>query len=120
MNFRLGARVRAWIALAAFLCAFGLPTIAAEHRTAADDAECNAAVGAQSGNPDARILAGEGKPLSHCLLCHFQRTVGGASTSGLTRVTAPAGPAEEFPPSIDHHAAAALNLRASRGPPVSL
>jgi hypothetical protein len=117
---RVGARVRAWIALAAFLCTFGLPSIAAGHLSAADDAGCGLSAPSAPGDTEAGVRAGQGTVEAHCPLCHLQRAVGGASTTGLARIAAPEGPTFAFPLSVDHALTVALRLRAARAPPVSL
>lgn len=79
-------RLRAWVALAAFLGSVGLPFVSASHMLADDDAACGQ-VSLVNHHPVVQFeRSTPASPLEHCAICHWQRAVSGASTSA--RVTA--------------------------------
>jgi hypothetical protein len=84
----LGLRLRALLALAAFVGTFSLPLISVGHLAFDDDRACGSIELAGYG-ADARFAPAQAPiPQNHCALCHWLRAVGGASTSdvSVTRV----------------------------------
>ena len=113
-----GQRVRAWVAIAAFVASFGLPMAAADHRVA-DDAACN--VAAVPGGAETRVQnAVPNEAPDHCPLCHFQRAVGGASPTRAARLSTSTDSSMTVPASFRRTHAPVLGTRSSRAPPALL
>ena len=114
-------RVRGWLALGSFLAGFGLPFLSGAH-LAADDDSCDQDSLIITHGP---VLQFEGAtpvtPLTHCALCHLQRSVRGARTSVATNVAWIVQPSEtRVAYDAARHVVALLDPRSSRGPPVPL
>lgn len=116
---RPGTRIRAWLALVAFVCSFALPLTAAEHSVRADDAACNLTAPAAGAQATLRAAAGGGEQ-DHCPLCHFQRAVGGAHASRPVRISITSDSSMSAPASFRRAHAPVLGTRSSRAPPALL
>lgn len=115
-----GKRVRAWVAIAAFVASFGLPMTAADHPMRADDAACNLSAGESAGAESRLQNAAPNEAPDHCPLCHFQRAVGGASPSRAARIAASTDSSMTVLASFRRTHAPVLGSRASRAPPALL
>ena len=113
-----GRSARGWLALAAFLGGLTLPFQNARHFWGTDDPACDppAVFGTDDG-----VTLQAATPTSvdpHCIICHWQREAGGASTATsqsavawLTLVDSPPLRTLSFAPSV------VLSERPSRAPP---
>ena len=75
---KLTLRLRAWIALSAFLATFALPVAGAGHLSLDADAACEPETAGHSQSQFEIVhppAAG-----THCAICHWLRAVGGART----------------------------------------
>jgi len=111
-------RPLAWFALAAFLCSLALPVLEAHPMGAADDAACRLPAGDEGG---AAIGAPDSEETSeHCVVCHLQRGLSGASPSNVAAFSTPFESASHA--WLDHGdpVSACSASRSSRGPPVLL
>ena len=116
----MGTRLRAWVAVAAFVSSFGLPLAASDHAVRADDAACNlTADGSGGSETQLRTPAAVSTP-DHCPLCHFQRAVGGATPSRAARISAPSMSSVAVASAARHAHTLALVTRSSRAPPALL
>jgi hypothetical protein len=117
---RFGTRVRAWVAIAAFVSSFALPLAAADHAVRADDAACNLAADGNGGAETRLRTPAAASTQDHCPLCHFQRAVGGATPSRTTGLSAPSVSSVAVAAASRHAHTLALGTRSSRAPPALL
>jgi hypothetical protein len=76
---KLTLRLRAWMALGAFLATFALPVAGAGHLALDSDAACDPAE--TSGHSRAQVeIVHPTAAGTHCAICHWLRAVGGART----------------------------------------
>ena len=79
----LSLRLRALVALSAFLGSLSLPLMSFGHLTLDDDRACGSIV-LDAGQPWAQFEPiRPSLPADHCALCHWLRSVGGARTSSV-------------------------------------
>jgi len=111
-------RPLARLALFAFLCGGMLPFYEAHPLGAADDAACWLTAGAEGA---ARVGApGSEETSEHCVVCHLQRGLSGASPSNVAALSTPFESSSS--PWFDQPAplSACCAAPSSRGPPASL
>jgi len=117
----LALRVRAWLALGAFVGTLALPVIAARHLTFDDDTACGI-----DELTVVRLTTGfepfqPAPPPGHCALCHWLRAVSGAHP-GVARLVATWFEPVSFRPAPvrQGHDVVAVTDRPSRAPPLSV
>jgi hypothetical protein len=117
----VGHRVRAWVALLAFLGGLALPFLNSKHFGADDDAACGQ-VSLYSGHTRLEFRAEPPPaPRDHCALCHWQRAVGGASPASPLAAFSNLAPDALRPvPATRVAGASAVRQRPSRAPPASI
>ena len=77
---KLTLRLRAWIALGAFLATFALPVAGSGHLSLAADAACDP--GETAGHAQSQFeIVHPTAAGTHCAVCHWLRAVGGARTN---------------------------------------
>jgi hypothetical protein len=114
------AKARAWFALCAFLCSLALPVLDVHAIGDADDAACQV-----SPRSDVRIAvrvsaaSSSGVPAEHCVFCHLQRALSGASIADDPALYSPCLSPSCLPFTESHPLAATYAAPTSRGPPVS-
>jgi hypothetical protein len=117
----LTVRVRAWVALGAFVASLALPFLAARHLTFDDDAACGADT-LSTGHARTQFEAPQpATPLGHCALCHWLRAVSGARPGPEVHVNAHLDAVTaRIAPVLQGHSACVQIARASRAPPAPL
>jgi len=117
----LALRVRAWVALGAFVASLALPFLAARHLTFDDDAACGVDT-LSTGHARTQFEAPQpAAPLGHCALCHWLRAVSGARPGPEVHVNARLDAVTaRIPPVRQGHGTCVQIARASRAPPAPL
>lgn len=117
----VGHRLRAWVALLAFLGGLGLPFLNARHFGYDDDAACGQ-ISLFNGHTQQQYEATAAPiPRDHCALCHWQRAVGGAAPSPAVAAFSAPEPNRLRPiPRTRDNGTAAVQERPSRAPPASI
>jgi hypothetical protein len=114
----LSLRLRALVALSAFVGSLSLPLLSFGHLALDDDTACGSVVMA-FGQPGTRVGLPQSSPRAqHCPLCHWLRAVGGAQAAGAVTAVAwlePGAPAPAV--SLVWHPALVVTERPSRAPP---
>lgn len=117
----LALRVRAWVALGAFVASLALPFLAAQHLTFDDDAACGVDT-LSTGHLRTQFEAPQpAAPLGHCPLCHWLRAVSGARPGPEVHVNARFDlVTTRIAPVLQGHGTNVQTARASRAPPALL
>lgn len=115
----LSLRLRALLALTAFVGSLSLPLVNFGHLTLDDDRACGSIVLAL-GHPWAQLESpAQSLPADHCALCHWLRAVGGSRTSTVVTTLTWLEPGEPAPvPELARRPALLVIERPSRAPPV--
>lgn len=117
----LALRLRAWVALSAFVASLALPFLAAEHFTFDDDAACGVDT-LSTGHAKTQFEVPQpAPPLGHCALCHWLRAVSGARPGHEVHVNARLDAVStRIAPVLQGHGTCVQTARASRAPPAPL
>jgi hypothetical protein len=114
---RRSVRSLTCLALSALLWSVALP-VAETHVVGDPDAAAFEWIGSASGGPGVESVSDVSAAPEHCVLCHWQRAVSGASLNGAAIVATPAAvplPGTRISPRFSAPASAA---HPSRAPPV--
>jgi hypothetical protein len=116
-NLRVLGRLRAYVALAAFVGSFALPLVAKPDFGPDDDSACGQ-VSLVNGHPVTQIeMVVPPKGFDHCPFCHLQRALSGAAPSTAVALVLPLGATAVASPVTRHAGTTAVPHRPSRGPP---
>ena len=112
-------RLRALLALSAFVGSLSLPVVGFGHLTLDDDRACGSVVMALS-HPGVQVDAPRPSlPLDHCALCHWLRAVGGSRTATVVTTLTWLEPSAPAPvPALAKRPSILATERPSRAPPV--
>jgi hypothetical protein len=111
-------RLRAWISLIFFSGTFGLGLLSPGHPGADDDAACGQAA-FLNGHPRVQFETVKPAPeTTHCLICHWQRTVGVARVASAEASIFRLNPVDVMQFASSRTVVSAIvDPRLSRGPP---
>jgi hypothetical protein len=117
----LSLRLRALLALSAFVGSLSLPLVSFGHLTLDDDRACGSIVLAL-GHPWAQLEPiRPSLPADHCALCHWLRAVGGSRTSDVVTPHTWLEPAASAPVlTLVWRPALLVTERPSRAPPPAI